>query len=366
WAGMQDSRAYSQTITRVDTTLASVILDALPDAVVLLDGQRRVVAANLAATQLLGDGVHGRDLCMTLRHPDAQRALKDTVAGAAARGSADVVFEAPVRRNFHLQVMAVPPGEAHSVRAVVALHEVTDLKRAEDMRADFVANVSHELRSPLSTLTGFIETLQTAARDDVEARERFLGVMHGEAARMNRLIDDLLSLARIEVNEHIRPTGRVDLGEVVSDVLDSVSLNREHKGMALKISVPHDLPAITGDRDQVRQVVQNLVDNAIKYGPEHSEIAIAADLIVKHPETRGPGVEIHVSNQGEGIAPQHLARLTERFYRVDKGRSRAMGGTGLGLAIVKHIVNRHRGRLLVHSQPGQGARFTVQFPAWEG
>lgn len=369
WAGLKTSRSLPQTIarpqalSRVDTSLASAILDALPDAVLLLDGRRQVVAANRAADELLGEDVHGRDVCLTLRHPDAQQAVKSALDGRTQRADAEVVFDVPVRRVYQLQVMAVPADVAFSVRAVMALHEVTALKRAEDMRADFVANVSHELRSPLSSLTGFIETLQTSAKGDEDARERFLEIMDGEAGRMSRLIDDLLSLSRIEVNEHIRPTERVHLADVIAAVAQAVQIRATKKGMTVTITMPENLPDVAGDADQLRQVFQNLVDNAVTYGADNTQVEITARALDRCAETAAPGVEISVRDFGDGISQQHLSRLTERFYRVDKGRSRAMGGTGLGLAIVKHIINRHRGRLSADSTLGEGSIFSVQLPA---
>ena len=364
WAGLKQARTYPEPVTRVDTTLASIILNALPDPVVLLDGRRRVLAANLAADELLGEGMNGRDVCMTLRHPDAQRAVKAVVDEGALQADAEVVFDAPMRRVYQMQVMGVPKSEGLTVRAVVALHEITALKRAEDMRADFVANVSHELRSPLSTLTGFIETLQTTAKDDSEAQERFLTIMDGEAGRMTRLIDDLLSLSRIEVNEHIRPKGRVRLANIIADVTDSVQIKAAKKSIAIATELPEDLPDVAGDSDELHEVFQNLIENAVKYGAADSPITISARPIGVLTETGTAGVEVAVQDCGDGIAAEHLPRLTERFYRADKGRSRAMGGTGLGLAIVKHILNRHRGRLAIDSQVGQGSTFRVQLPVF--
>lgn len=362
WAGLKQSRAFPETITKVDTTLASVVVDALPDPVLLLDGRRRVVAANRAAEELLGSGVHGRDICLTLRQPEAQEVLKQTVAGTLKRGDAELLFETPVRRVFQLQIMAVPKNEAVSLRAVAALHEVTALKSAENMRADFVANVSHELRSPLSALSGFIETLQTTAQGDLEAQERFLNIMDGESARMARLIDDLLSLSKIEVNEHIRPTEQVSLRDIISGVVETVQIKVKKKNINLIIDLPENSIDVPGDADQLREVFQNLVDNAVKYSAEDTSVVIASKAVEEMIETGTSGIDVSITDQGDGIEAEHLPRLTERFYRIDKGRSRAMGGTGLGLAIVKHIVNRHRGRLNVTSEIGKGSCFSVQLP----
>lgn len=371
WAGLKSSRSLTQTTshpqpkTQVDITLASAILDALPDPVLLLDKRRHVVASNRAANDLLGGGVHGRDVCLTLRHPDAQNAVKTALEGMPSQDNIEIIFDSPVRRVYQLQVMSIPKDASVSVRAVVALHDLTTLKHVEDMRADFVANVSHELRSPLSSLTGFIETLQTTAKDDATARERFLDVMDGETSRMARLIDDLLSLSRIEVKEHIRPTEHVDLSDILNTVAQSVALRAAQKNMNIDIHIEDDLPPISGDADQLHQVLQNLIDNAVTYGAEKTAVKVSLKSLKVFAGTDAPGVEISVQNFGEGISEEHLARLTERFYRVDKGRSRAMGGTGLGLAIVKHIVNRHRGRLLIDSELGKGSVFSVQLPANE-
>jgi two-component system phosphate regulon sensor histidine kinase PhoR len=246
---------------------------------------------------------------------------------------------------------------------VLSLHDITQLKRAEQMRADFIANASHELRTPLTTLTGFIETLRGPAREDAEARERFLAIMHEQAARMTRLVEDLLSLSRIELNEHVMPRGSIPLGPLLGHLADTLELRAGARGMRIRLDLPPDLPDVMGDRDELAQLFQNLLDNAIKYGRAGSDISVAATTGVGPPHGGDAGggafVSIAVRDQGEGIAREHLPRLTERFYRVDTARSREMGGTGLGLAIVKHILNRHRGFLDIESALGAGSVFTV-------
>ena len=230
------------------------------------------------------------------------------------------------------------------------------------MRVDFVANASHELRTPLSSLLGFIETLQGVARGDVAASDRFLRIMHEEAERMVRLIDDLLSLSRIELDRHVQPTGHVALSPVMESVRKSMEQHAAKRGITLVAELPDDLPTLRADPDQVIQVFQNLINNAVKYGREASAIRITARRIDRIPDSGLPGVAITVADQGDGIAPEHLPRLTERFYRVDAARSRRLGGTGLGLAIVKHIVNRHRGSLTIDSIQGEGTQVTVALP----
>jgi len=225
------------------------------------------------------------------------------------------------------------------------------------MRADFVANVSHELRTPLSSLLGFVETLRGPARDDAEARDNFLGIMHEQAERMTRLIEDLLSLSRIEMDEHSRPDTPVDMHRVLAKVEDMLTMKARDRHMAIRITAPDAPAAVPGDEDQLTQVFQNLIDNAIKYGGENTPV----EIVVDQPDATQ--VSITVIDHGAGIPREHLPRLTERFYRVDAARSRQLGGTGLGLAIVKHIIARHRGQLDITSAEGEGSSFTVTLPA---
>jgi two-component system phosphate regulon sensor histidine kinase PhoR len=248
-------------------------------------------------------------------------------------------------------------------RVLMTMHDITAIKRSEQMRADFVANASHELRTPLSALTGFIETLRGPAREDGEARERFLAIMQEQAARMARLIADLLSLSRIELDEHTAPKGSADVGRVLGGVVRTLEMKAAGRGMRILVEMEGDLPPVDGDADQLAQVFQNLIDNAINYARPDSEVRVSAGVREKPAGMRGRAVAVTVADRGEGIARAHLPRLTERFYRVDPARSRAIGGTGLGLAIVKHIVNRHRGRLVIESEVGTGSRFTVLLPA---
>jgi two-component system, OmpR family, phosphate regulon sensor histidine kinase PhoR len=227
------------------------------------------------------------------------------------------------------------------------------------MRADFVANASHELRTPLSTLIGFIETLQGPAADDSDAQRRFLAIMQQQAERMSRLVDDLLSLSRIELNEHLPPTDHLALSGLLKTLSATLELKAAAHGMVIDLDVPDDLPPILGDAEQLAQVFQNLIDNAIKYGGPNTPITITAMRSARVPGA----VAVAVRDHGDGIPRLHLPRLTERFYRIDTARSREMGGTGLGLAIVKHIVSRHRGVLEIDSEIGEGSTFTVHLVA---
>jgi two-component system phosphate regulon sensor histidine kinase PhoR len=242
----------------------------------------------------------------------------------------------------------------------MTFHDLTPLRRVEEMRADFVANASHELRTPLAALSGFIETLQGPAREDAKARERFLAIMQEQARRMARLIDDLLSLSRIELNAHRRPDTPVDLVPIIRHVVDGLETLARDRGVTVHIAA---VPAliVPGERDELVRVFENLVENALKYGAAGKRVDITLREAVS-PDG-GPEAQVDIRDYGPGIAPEHLPRLTERFYRVDVTESRAQGGTGLGLALVKHSLNRHRGRLSIESTAGAGATFAVHLPA---
>jgi two-component system phosphate regulon sensor histidine kinase PhoR len=249
----------------------------------------------------------------------------------------------------------------------LTLHDLTASKRSERLRADFVANASHELRTPLASLIGFIETLRGPAREDTAAREHFLTIMAEQSQRMARLVDDLLSLSRIEMNEHRPPTERLNLSGVLRTVADLLEQRAAARDMRIVLDLPADLPEVLGDSDELAQVFQNLFDNAIKYGRPGTPIEVSAGpsprlLSGTRPGERPGAIAVAVRDHGDGIAREHLPRLTERFYRVDAARSRELGGTGLGLAIVKHIVNHHRGALDIDSELGEGSVFTVHLP----
>ena len=256
----------------------------------------------------------------------------------------------PMQRSFQAHISPLGNGEG----AVIVLRDLTREQQIERMRADFVANASHELRTPLASLSGFIETIQGAAKHDEKAQVRFLGLMRSQADRMRRLIDDLLSLSRIEMNEHVRPSADVDLAQAAGHVRDTLSGMAQEFGCELKVKTDGPLPVL-GSRDELVQVLQNLMENALKYGS-------SGKLIEVECRRNGAFAEVIVRDHGPGIAPEHIPRLTERFYRVNVQESRSRGGTGLGLAIVKHIVNRHRGRLIIASEIGKGSEFTIRLP----
>ena len=345
--------ALVEQLRRADT----LILERLPDPLIVLAGDRSVRRANAAARAAIGG-----EMAAVLRHPDLRSAIDRTFSSRAVQ-TAELTLPVPMERDVHASVVPMDPPLADGGQAIVVLSDRTRERVVERMRADFVANVSHELRTPLASLIGFIETIRGPAADDPPAQKRFLGIMAEQGARMNRLIDDLLSLSRIELTEHQPPSDPIDLRDIVSGMAASFEPRMVKRNVHLAIDVAEDLPRVAADADQIAQVLQNMLDNAMKYGRDGGVVG----LTIQHPAggsrwPNRPGLVISVSDQGAGIPKEHIPRLTERFYRVDKGRSRAVGGTGLGLAIIKHIINRHRGQLLIESEVGIGTTVSVWLP----
>jgi two-component system phosphate regulon sensor histidine kinase PhoR len=340
------------------------LLDKLSDPIILVDRGRKVLFANSAALDVVDALRIGKDLAISWRHPAALEAV-DACLTSGEQQTAEVKLSAPVNRTLQLETIPVDDDGSGLSRAMVVLRDVTSARSADQVRQDFVANVSHELRSPIASLVGFIETLQGPAKNDPDAQERFLAIMEEEAARMSRLVDELLSLSRVEVSEHVLPRDRVHVPNLLGMTKELLDGRAAEKEMEIKVDLLDGLPLVLGEQDELMEVFQNLIDNAIKYGHRETPITVEAWKIDRIAETKVPGVAISINSKGDVIGPEHLPRLTERFYRVDKGRSRKLGGTGLGLAIVKHIVSRHRGRLAIESNAEEGTTFTIQLPAPE-
>jgi len=349
---------------------------------------KRLTFANAAARALLRIPREGALLLSAIRRPEVLEAVDESLFGGL-HGSVSFETGGAQDRFWRVWTAPLPPREPRRF-CVLVMRDETDVRRNERMRADFLANASHELRTPLASLSGFIETLRGHARDDEQARDRFLGIMSVQAERMARLVDDLMSLSRIELNEHIRPDGRCDLGAAVSDVADALALIAGERRVCVNLDLPPRGEAIVvGDRDQILQVIQNLVDNALKYSPSGGTVrvsvasgqslAAATAAEASSPRLTGPDggrlslltpdraddglfSMIRVTDEGPGMQRQHLPRLAERFYRVEGQKSGERSGTGLGLAIVKHIINRHRGGLWVESAPHCGAMFVAYLP----
>jgi two-component system, OmpR family, phosphate regulon sensor histidine kinase PhoR len=346
--------------------LIESLIGGLPGPAIVLDHGGRVIAFNDAATTLAPALRRGEPALITLRMPE----LVDAIRRASKRREPQRVeyFErVPLDRWFEAFVIPVKlatGGDTQSDILLMTFNDLSPLRRVEEMRADFIANASHELRTPLAALLGFIETLQGTAKDDPAAREKFLAIMQGQATRMARLIDDLLSLSRIELNAHLQPNRPLELAPIVRQVVDGLQTLARDRGVEIKVAAPADALFVLGDRDELIRALENLVENALKYG----EAGKRVDITLSRAQTRAgaPEARIAVRDYGPGIAPEHLPRLTERFYRVDVADSRAQGGTGLGLALVKHVLNRHGGRLSIESTLGAGASFIMHLPLRTG
>ncbi len=340
----------------IDALSAADVAAAVPDPIVVIDARGTVRYVNAAAVTAFGRIPQGTVLVHRFRTPDMQRLL-DTVLREGRAGAIDYAERVPIERAF--RISATPVGGRGGL-FMVHFKDQSEARRIDRMRADFIANASHELRTPLASISGFIETLRGPARNDEKARDSFLQIMQTQTARMARLIDDLLTLSRIEMKPHLPSGEKIDLGETVAGVVDSLAHLAGEYGVAVAFERPRDPVLVSGNRDELIQVFVNLLENACKYGQSGGRVDISIA-----PAEGGPAPEIAVAfrDYGPGIAEEHIPRITERFYRIDAEKSRVKNGTGLGLAIVKHILTRHDGRLVVRSKSGEGASFIVYLPA---
>lgn len=332
------------------------LANALPDPCFILDRRGIVRYANGRAVSAFSIR-QGDSLTFRLRNPDLVAAFHRVASGGAPE-RVEFAERIPTERWFaawfaDLTAPRRPAGEF----IVLVIDDLSELRRTDRIRVDFVANASHELRTPLASLTGFIETLQGPARDDPAARARFLQIMHEQATRMSRLVDDLMSLSRIEMKAHVRPVNRVDLASVVRHVADALEPLAQELGVVIETALPDAAVEMIADRDELIQVFENLIENACKYGQSGKRVVVTVA-----PPSKASGPSVTVRDFGAGIPEEHVPRLTERFYRVDVEDSRRHRGTGLGLAIVKHILARHHARMTIDSRLGEGAAFTVTFP----
>lgn len=340
------SQPISDDVVGPETRLLVEVLDF---PVLVISAEEEILLQNANAIQLFGKLPERAHISSRLRAPGLLEMVREGLR-TKAPGEKEYVERIPTARTFRVRVAPLSTGQF-----LITFNDVSGLRRIDQMRTDFVANASHELRTPLASLRGFIETLQGPARSDPKAQERFLGIMLEQVNRMSRLVDDLLSLSRLELKSHRAPESMVDLVPLISHVRDSLMPLAGSLGVTISVDLPDSSVLVRGERDELVQVFENLIENACKYGQEGKivEVSLAA------PE-QGP-VEVSVTDHGPGIEAEHVPRLTERFYRVNVEASRSKKGTGLGLAIVKHILTRHRARLLIHSEPGHGSRFTVRF-----
>lgn len=343
-------------------SVAEALLANIPDPVILVDRRVIVLEANPAARALFPALKLRHPLSFALRAPNVLDGIEEVLrSGTPLRTSYET--RGPAERTFEVQIGALPRPDVPGIgqrNIILFLRDLTSARRLEAMRVDFVANASHELRTPLASLSGFIETLQGPARDDAKARDQFLDIMRGQAQRMTRLIDDLLSLSRIELREHVQPTQVLDFDQIALQMVEAQATLAAKRGAILTLDAPDPPYCVLGDRDELLRVVENLIENAVKYGGTGTvALSLSREQGIAN---RPPQIALSVRDEGPGIAAEHIPRLTERFYRVDTASSRRQGGTGLGLAIVKHALNRHRGRLQITSELGLGTTMKVLLP----
>ena len=342
----------SQALTITSHPQLQAFIDASADAILMVESAR-VTAANQVALRLLGGNIVGQNVRMAFRHAGAIERLSDP----DAQHSGHPIRLAGIGQKNQLWDMRIQT--MGSAQKIVHLADRSGTQAAEKMRVDFVANASHELLTPLAAIKGFIETLDDpAAGDDAATRSRFLGIMAKETDRMQALVRDLMSLSRIEAEKYDPPQTPVDFAQIISETVDQLKTSQKDRGGDISVDIAADVPPVMGDAGQLRQLASNILNNSLKYGRAGTPVTVS--LV---PSRSGAMINFTVVDVGDGIAPEHLPRLTERFYRVDSGRSRLVGGTGLGLSLVKHIVDRHRGHLEIRSTLGKGTTVSILLPA---
>jgi two-component system phosphate regulon sensor histidine kinase PhoR len=347
-----DSATPRSLLPEISATLASLDIPMM-----VLNGDASVLFQNRAAERAFGEVTIGAHISARLRSPGILDMVGETIA-TNAPNQIEHSERLPSERVYIVRSSPIElvnrSGEGERF-FVLSFRDISEVRRIDRMRSDFVANASHELRTPLASLRGFIETIQGPAKNDAKAQERFLGIMFDQTTRMSRLVDDLLSLSRLELKSHIAPDEKVDLIPLLGHVRDSLVPLAKDVGVEIALHLPDGKAEVLGDRDELVQVFENLIENACKYGQDGKTV----DVFLKNGQ--GEPVEVSIVDKGPGIAAEHVPRLTERFYRVSIEDSRSKKGTGLGLAIVKHILTRHRARLIVKSEIGKGTSFTVRF-----
>ncbi len=368
----EDARATTEAMKALQQSQTD-LMESLPEPVMVLDPDLHILRANDSARELFPDLLISKNLTSILRDPQLLETCKQSIA-AGEEDDIEVHLTTPVERTFQARVKPIQHrgftlNELKSA-LLLSLNDITTIKRTEQMRADFVANVSHEMRTPLASVLGFVETLQGPASKDAEAQKNFLKIIETQAKNMSRLVEDLLSLSRIEMREHHQPEDEAEIEPILNNIAVMLQMQVRQKNMTLQIKVEENLPPVQGDADELFQVISNLVTNAIRYGRHGTPVMVEAgktgQIPPQFPIPEEQVIFVSVTDRGAGIPAQHIPRLTERFYRVDKARSREVGGTGLGLAIVKHILNRHRGCLTIDSEENVGSKFTIYLPIFDG
>jgi len=364
-------RSWENKRQEMETVITEreILVDTLPDILIMTNDDKMIVRTNRAARNIFGQNLAHRYLYDIIPNDALMNAI-DTVIEDLHGQEIEFHLDPPVMKDFQAIIERFPIPSEGGISIVITLTDITQQKRIQRMRADFVANASHEIRTPLASIIGFIETLRGPAKDDEVAREEFLKVMADQAERMSKLVNDLLSLSKIEMNAHASPISKVDFLRIVRAEKQHFEWACKQKNVTLRLKLNDNLPPTKGDDEELAQVVRNLIGNAIKYTNQDSEVLLTAKLTSTLPDDpmfRGfsRAIQFSVQDHGEGISKEHIPRLTERFYRVDTARTRKVGGTGLGLAIVKHVLNRHHGLLTIDSEVGEGSTFHIFLPVYD-
>ena len=364
--------AHKTDMLEAQTISDTAVLDSLPDPIMMIDRAGNILGANLAARNVLGKNITDKNIDKVFMSNNFINAVARVLKKESKSENLIFYVKKPTPQKLYAHIKQLPWLSKGRAVAVISLYDLTKSLKIEKMQSDFVANASHELRTPLSILSGFIETLQTTARDDEDARDNFLKIMAEQAEYMSNLIENLLSLSRIEMNQDTRPDEKVDLGDVAEEVAQALSLKAQERQNNIRIEQEEGLPEIVADHGQIKQVLQNLTDNALKYGLSNSDVTIRLSRAEKIPASksfktaRGAAVAVAVNNKGAKISPENLARLTERFFRLQEHKDLHIKGTGLGLSIAKQIVLRHHGNLTVTSTVYNGTTFTIYLPLDQG
>ncbi len=364
-------RSWENKRQEMETVITEreILVDTLPDILIMTNDQRMIVRTNRAARNIFGQNLAHRHLRDIIPNEKLMNAISIVIEDLQGQ-EVEFHLEEPVPRDFQAIIERFPIPSEGGISVVITVTEVTQQKRIQRMRADFVANASHEIRTPLASIIGFIETLRGPAKDDPVARDEFLKVMGEQAERMSKLVNDLLSLSKIEMNAHTVPVAKVDFLRIVRSEKQHFEWACKQKNVTIRLKLNDNLPPTKGDDEELAQVVRNLLGNAIKYTNPDTEVSLTVRMTSSVPDDHyfrhlSRAICFSVEDHGEGIPKEHIPRLTERFYRVDTARTRKVGGTGLGLAIVKHVLNRHHGVMTIESEVGKGSTFSVYLPVYD-
>lgn len=360
--------AHKTDMLEAQTISDTAVLDSLPDPIMMIDRTGNILGANLSARSLLGKNITNKNIDRIFDSNNFIDAVSKVLKKESASENLIFYVKKPVQQKLYAHIKQLPWMSKGRAVAVISIYDLTKAMKIEKMQSDFVANASHELRTPLAIISGFIETLQTTAHDDEQARDNFLKIMKEQAEYMSCLIENLLSLSKIEMNQDQKPDGKANVCKLMKDVQEALSLKAADREINIKIREESHIPEITADASQIKQVIQNLTDNALKYGLAQSDVTLSVYKVDAIPPSKsykvadGKAVAISVNNKGSKISPENLSRLTERFFRLQEHKDLNIKGTGLGLSIAKHIILRHRGNLTVTSTSYNGTTFTIYLP----